>query len=128
MSTKTTSTRAHDGVGVRERARSHEETDDRVQAVLRPGPKTMAELADETGLCVSTIWFCVKRLVNQKRVRPVEGPKAIIHAERRAGRSTRYEIDNESESKQLRVSSWNSEARRHPQDVALFGEYKRRAA
>lgn len=125
MSTKTTSTRAHDGVGVRERARSHEETDDRVEAVLRLGPKTMAELAYETGLCVSTIWFCVKRLVKQKRVRAVEEPKAVRRNAVRAGRSTRFEIDDTPEAMQVRVTTWSGEARRHPQDVALFGEYRR---
>lgn len=114
--------------GRRERARCQDETDDRVEEALRLGPKTRAELVDATGLHMSTIWFCVQRLVKQKRVRAVEGPKAIIRAERRAGRSMRYEIDSESESNQVRVSSWTSETRRHPQDVALFGEYKRRAA
>lgn len=116
------------GKSGRERARSHDETDDRVEAALRLGPKTRAELIAETGLHMSTVWFCVERLKKQKRVREVEGPKAITRAERRAGRSTRFEIDDTPEATQVRVTTWSSDARRHPQDVALFGEYRRAAA
>lgn len=115
------------GKSGRERARSHDETDDRVEAALKLGPKTRTELVAETGLHMSTVWFCVQRLVKQERVRAVDGPKTITHAEQRAGRSTRYEFVGAPEARQLRVSAWTSEARRHPQDVALFGEYRRAA-
>ena len=110
--------------GGRERSRSHEETDDRIESLLRLGPKTRNELAEMTGLAKTTIWFCLQRLVKQQRACQEEGPKAITHAEKRAGRSVRFKIDDSTEARQLRVSSWTGEARRHPQDVALFGEYK----
>jgi len=103
-----------------------EETNSLVINALKSGPLTRKQIANEVGKSDAAIWLCIRRLVTAHRVKLADGQN--VKNGGRSGRAAFWTLDTEPDIKQQVVKSWNCAVRRHPQDVALFGEYRREAA
>lgn len=103
-----------------------EETNARVLAALETGPLTRKQIEMKTGMNDTTIFFCVRRLVNEGRVKLADGQ--TIKNGGRSGRAALWTLDMQPETTQRVVKSWGGPVSRHPQDVAFYGEYQREAA
>ena len=103
-----------------------EETNSLVINALKSGPRTRKQIASEVGKSDAAIWLCISRLVIAHRVKLAAGQN--LKNGGRSGRAAFSTLDTEPDVKQTVVKSWNGAVRRHPQDVALFGEYQREVA
>lgn len=104
---------------MRDRAR----TDGKVLRALREhGELTRTEVSESTGLSDSTVWLSMGRLMDSGKVREVEGSMRRVP---RGNLAHLYELGDGRGRKKAAVIQG---VHRHPQDVALFGEYERRAA
>lgn len=104
---------------MRDRAR----TDGKVLRALREhGELTRTEVSESTGLSDSTVWLSMGRLIDSGKVREVEGSMRRVP---RGNLAKLYELGDGRGRQKVEVVKG---VHRHPQDVAFFGEYERRAA